>query len=143
MSKVEAEIREVLADFERGMRECDAAGVTAHYAPGVVKYTLAPPLAHGADEVLDPANLQAWFDGHGGDLDYAITELEVTAGDEVAFARSINRMGSTHSGFTLWFRASYGLRKVDGAWLIAHEHTSTPFYMDGSLRAAVDLTPSA
>jgi ketosteroid isomerase-like protein len=33
------------------------------------------------------------------------------------------------------------LTKVDGAWLIEHEHTSTPFYMDGSFRAAVDLTP--
>jgi ketosteroid isomerase-like protein len=28
-----------------------------------------------------------------------------------------------------------------GAWQIVHEHISTPFYMDGSLKAAVDLTP--
>ena len=28
-----------------------------------------------------------------------------------------------------------------GTWKIAHEHTSVPFYMDGSFRAAVDLEP--
>lgn len=31
--------------------------------------------------------------------------------------------------------------KSDGAWRIAHRHESVPFYMDGSNRAAVDLTP--
>jgi len=44
-------------------------------------------------------------------------------------------------GFDLWFRATDGLRKVDGRWQVTHEHNSTPFYMDGSLKAAVDLEP--
>jgi ketosteroid isomerase-like protein len=44
-------------------------------------------------------------------------------------------------GFDLWFRSTLGLRKSDGVWRIVHEHTSTPFYMDGSFRAAVDLKP--
>jgi hypothetical protein len=28
-----------------------------------------------------------------------------------------------------------------GTWKIVHEHTSVPFHMDGSFRAATDLTP--
>jgi ketosteroid isomerase-like protein len=140
-SRNETEIREVLAGYEDAMRRCDAADVVARYAPDLVQFTLAPPLVHRGPEILDPAALQAWFDGHGaGPMDYTITDLDVTAGADVAFCRSVNRMGAP-GGFTLWFRASYGLRRVDGAWLIAHEHTSTPFYMDGSLRAALDLTP--
>ena len=43
--------------------------------------------------------------------------------------------------FHLWSRWTVGPRKVDGRWRITHEHRSTPFHMDGSLRAAVDLTP--
>ncbi|MFD0204902.1 MULTISPECIES: nuclear transport factor 2 family protein [Saccharothrix] len=43
--------------------------------------------------------------------------------------------------FDLWFRSTVCLRRVDGVWRIAHEHTSTPFYMDGSFSAALDLTP--
>ncbi|HEX4764804.1 MAG TPA: nuclear transport factor 2 family protein [Lichenihabitans sp.] len=41
----------------------------------------------------------------------------------------------------LWARQTIGLERRDGRWTIVHEHTSTPFYMDGSLRAAVDLVP--
>lgn len=41
----------------------------------------------------------------------------------------------------IWVRETIGLRKIDGRWLITHEHESVPFYMDGSNRAAVDLKP--
>ncbi|MEQ9505556.1 MAG: nuclear transport factor 2 family protein [Hyphomonas sp.] len=41
----------------------------------------------------------------------------------------------------LWFRATTILRRIEGRWLIVHDHTSTPFYMDGSQRAALDLVP--
>jgi ketosteroid isomerase-like protein len=33
------------------------------------------------------------------------------------------------------------LRKTNGQWRIVHDHSSVPFYMDGSYRAAVDLKP--
>jgi hypothetical protein len=41
----------------------------------------------------------------------------------------------------LWFRETLGFRKIDGKWTITHEHSSVPFYMDGSFKAAVDLKP--
>ena len=41
----------------------------------------------------------------------------------------------------LWFRATLALRRTDGIWKVVHEHNSTPFYMDGSDRAALDLQP--
>ena len=43
----------------------------------------------------------------------------------------------------LWFRTTVVLKKVSARWQIVHEHDSVPFYMDGSLRAAVDLQPDA
>jgi ketosteroid isomerase-like protein len=30
---------------------------------------------------------------------------------------------------------------MNGEWRIVHDHSSVPFYMDGSYRAAVDLKP--
>jgi ketosteroid isomerase-like protein len=39
--------------------------------------------------------------------------------------------------------ATLGLRKTGTGWKITHEHASTPFYMDGSGRAATDLQPEA
>ncbi len=41
----------------------------------------------------------------------------------------------------LWRRQTFGLKRVRGAWKIVHEHSSVPFYMDGSYRAAIDLKP--
>ena len=41
----------------------------------------------------------------------------------------------------LWFRATLGFRKIDRKWTITHEHSSVPFYMDGSFKAAIDLKP--
>jgi ketosteroid isomerase-like protein len=40
-----------------------------------------------------------------------------------------------------WMRATVCLARQSGQWKIVHEHTSVPFYMDGSYRAAIDLSP--
>ena len=87
--------------------------------------------------------MQCWFSTFEGPLDYEVRDLAVTAGEDVAFCTSLERLTATPLGssesFTLWVRSTVGLRKVDGTWRITHEHSSTPFYMDGSFQAAVDL----
>jgi PhnB protein len=103
---------------------------------------LAPPLQHRRDDIA--GGLGAWFPTWDGPIGYEITELIVTVGGDVAFAHSLNRMTGTRSdGETtdVWFRSTVGFRKLDGAWRVVHEHASVPFYMDGSVRAAVDLRP--
>jgi ketosteroid isomerase-like protein len=143
MSDDETRIRELINELVPAMRDRDAGRIVARYAPEVVKYDLAPPLRNTAPRDAD--RQQAWFEGFVGPVGYEIRDLEVTAGEDVAFCHSLNRMSATPrgatEGFDLWFRATTGLRKIDGTWRIVHEHTSTPFYMDGSFRAALDLTP--
>ena len=49
-----------------------------------------------------------------------------------------------HSSLGTWlYRIGVNvcLNRVNGAWRIAHLHSSVPFYMDGSLRPAFDLQP--
>jgi ketosteroid isomerase-like protein len=60
----------------------------------------------------------------------------VAAGGDVAYCHSLSQLGGA-----LWFRSTLGLRKTGGQWLVTHEHNSTPFYMDGSGKAALDLQP--
>ena len=43
--------------------------------------------------------------------------------------------------FELWFRSTVCFRRENGDWRITHVHDSTPFHMDGSFRAALDLKP--
>ncbi|HEV2783937.1 MAG TPA: nuclear transport factor 2 family protein [Actinophytocola sp.] len=139
----EAHIRELVTGQEAAMRARDAEWLASRYAPEAVTFTLAPPLRNA--DVLDADWLRTWFSGFAGPIDFEVRDLTVTAGEDVAFCHSLNRLSATPQGspegFELWFRATVGLRKVDGAWRITHEHTSTPFYMDGSFASAVDLTP--
>ena len=49
--------------------------------------------------------------------------------------------GEREIGEASWIRLTLCFRKIGGVWKVTHEHTSVPFTMDGSLKAAVDLTP--
>jgi ketosteroid isomerase-like protein len=135
------EIRRTIAQWADALRAKDIDATMAAYAPGVVTFSLAPPLAQrGADR----AGMQEWFDTWAKGLQYDVSELEITATEDVAYAHSLNYLAGTKTDGQrngLWFRATLCLRKINGSWKIVHEHTSVPFYMDGSVRAAVDLKP--
>jgi ketosteroid isomerase-like protein len=133
----EEQIRAVIADRAAAMRDRDGERFVAHYAPQIVKFDLAPPLLYTGPEARDAETLRAWFASNpGGPAGYEIRDLAVTVGGDVAFCHSLNQLGGT-----LWFRSTLGLCKIGGEWLVTHEHNSTPFYMDGSDKAALGLQP--
>jgi PhnB protein len=137
----EAQIRALVDDWARAIRAKDVEGVLRHYAPDLVHFSLAPPLASAG---TDARGLNTWFAIWRGPLGYEVSDLRITTGDHVAFSHSLNRMsGTTIDGAAndIWFRHTLGFRKIGGEWRIAHEHESVPFYMDGSYRTAVDLKP--
>ena len=141
-----AEIRAVVQERIAALRDKDAARLAASYAPEIVKFDLAPPLQTTGPHIAEPAYWRPWLDSWTGPITLDVTELGVTTGGDIAFCHSLNRMRGTHTDGgrqDLWFRATLGLRKTGSAWKITHEHTSTPFYMDGSGRAATDLKPEA
>lgn len=137
----DAQIRALIEDWAKAMRAKDVDGVMAHYSVGSVTFDLAPPLiSTGADA----KGLQAWFATWRGPLGYEIGDLNVTVSDDVAFGHALTRLSGTKidgAQADLWFRLTLCFRKTGGRWMIAHQHESVPFYMDGSYRAAVDLEP--
>jgi ketosteroid isomerase-like protein len=141
----EDRIRAVVRERAAAVGAKDADRLVGCYSSGIVLFDLEPPLVHRADEVLDPGRTRAWFAGWPDDLAYDVRDLTVVVGGDVAFARGLVRLSGTSRGATepiaLWFRTTLCLQRVAGVWSISHEHDSTPFYMDGSLRAAVDLQP--
>jgi len=107
-------------------------------------FSLAPPLVQPVDGTRDIGKLQAWIAEKGGSAWSEVHDLQVTVDGDLALCTSLNSMGAPPDSpqpFTLWYRSTLGLRRTDHQWRIVHEHTSTPFYMDGSLRAATDLQP--
>jgi len=137
VTTTETAVRNVIEELAAAMREMDADRVADCHRPGAVVYDLAPPLA----KTFDREGTRAWFaEKGGGSMDYEIRDVEVEVGGDLAVAYGLTRMGDGAT-FELWFRSTLVLREVDGRWQIVHAHESTPFHMDGSLRAAVDLTP--
>jgi PhnB protein len=137
----EAEIRALIDDWTRAIRDKDADGLMTHYAPGSVTFDLAPPLKSAG---ADAKGLRAWFATWRGGLGYELRDLTIFAGADAAFCHSLNRLSGTKTDGEkgdIWFRLTLCFRNIGGAWKIAHQHESVPFYMDGSYRAAVDLKP--
>jgi ketosteroid isomerase-like protein len=138
------EIREVIEAKAAALETGDVKNLKSYYAPQVREFTLAPPLGTLTDS-SDPVPVEQWLATFQRPPRREVTQLEITADGDVAFATSIDSMTFAPNGapgsMTLWFRVTLGLRRIDGQWLVTHEHESVPFYMDGSLRAAVDLEP--
>lgn len=139
------EIREVIEGKAALLQKGDAKAILSYYAPSFVEYNLAPPLRQPGDG-RNPAALEAWMATFEAPPRREVTELEITTDGDVAFATSLDCLTAVPSGstesFSLWFRVTLGLRRIDGRWLVTHEHESVPFEMDGSFRASIGLTPA-
>ena len=144
MADSQVEIRALVEERAQAMRDKDSERALATLADEVIAFELAPPLALGPDQLCDRAALDGWFALWSGPLDVEIRDLEIEASGDVAYCFSLNRLAGTRGDgrrVEFWMRSTLGLRRIDGGWKIAHAHTSVPFYMDGSYRAAMDLAP--
>lgn len=73
------------------------------------------------------------------------TDLSITVSGDFAFAHCYLHMTGTKKGpegsVNFWMRETICFGRIRGSWRIVHEHTSVPFYMDGTLRPVFDLQP--
>jgi uncharacterized protein (TIGR02246 family) len=135
-------IRQRIDEVVAALRARDIDRVMSFYAPDLVSFDLTPPLRYaGADN-----KRRAWkevFAAYPERFDYEVRDLSVTAQGDLAFVHSVNHVsGTLASGHTtdLWLRWTACLRRIDGVWLVVHDHVSVPADLaDG--RAAVDLRP--
>ena len=135
-----AEIEALLQKLARAHADHDADAIVEVYAPDAVIFDLAPPLARSG---MNRDNIAAWLAGWDGPIQIDALDVNLTIDGDVGFASALNRMRGRQGGEDqdLWYRTTLCFRKTNGRWRIVHEHSSVPFYMDGSYRAAVDLQP--
>jgi PhnB protein len=140
----EALIRNLLERRAAAIRAKDVAATLAPLAPEVVNYDLAPPLQYVGADAHNADGLRGWFDSWKGPIGYDLQDFRITAVEDLAYGYGLVHMRGTKTDGEqpdVWVRQTLCLRRIGGAWKIVHEHTSVPFYMDGSYKAAVDLTP--
>jgi uncharacterized protein (TIGR02246 family) len=138
----EAQIRAVSEEIAAAIRAKDVEAVLRHYAPDVLVFDLLEPLQYKGLAALR-TRLTQWLASFPGALEYDLREMTITAGADVAFCHSLNRVRGVSKDGTridMWWRATLGLRKFDGRWRVTHGHSSEPFDMKTG-QARVDLKP--
>lgn len=120
----------------------DVDGALATIAPDILSFDVVNPLHYGGSDA-SRKRTEEWFSSFQGPIGYEMRDLRITAGEEVAFAHSLNHYSGTKidgGALDMWVRATVCFRKIDGTWLITHEHSSVPFD-PASGRASLDLRP--
>ena len=138
----EALIRQRIEELAKALRAKDIDGVMSIFAPDLVSFDIVPPLRYvGADN-----KRRAWqeaFAIYTGPFDYELHELNVTTDGELAFVHSLNHVTATlASGHVtdMWLRWTACFRRIDGVWLVVHDHVSVPADLEPG-QAALNLTP--
>jgi ketosteroid isomerase-like protein len=141
-SKDEADIRDLVESMLKANHDKNAAAFAAPFAPDAAVFNLAPPLVHHG---IDLKEKQAWYDSWSTPVDLESRDFKVTVSGDVAFCHGYLRMTGTKKGaegsVSFWMRETLCFERIGGEWKIVHEHTSVPFYMDGTLQPAFDLQP--
>jgi uncharacterized protein (TIGR02246 family) len=138
----EVQIRQLIDSWVKAVRAKDIDGLMSFYTPDSLSFDIMPPLQHQGTD----AYRKLWegcFPYFPGGIGYEMRDLSITIGDDVAFSHSLNRMsGTTTQGEEIdsWMRATVCYRKIDGKWMVAHEHVSVPVDVETNT-ALFDLKP--
>lgn len=124
----EAQIRALLHHWAEATRTGRQDEVLARHAPDVLVYDVLPPLRYeGADAYR--RSWDTWQPETAGPGVFALHDLRVTAGADVAFAHALVHCGyTTPDGRAVEdrVRATFCLRKAPDGWVVAHQHISVP-----------------
>ena len=136
----EFEIRKLLEARVKAIREKDVGAVASEYEPNFVMFNLAPPLQTKAP---DKKGIEEWFSGYKSAIECEISDLNISTDNDLAFCHYLYRISGTQTSgkdVDMWVRATLCFRKIEGKWLIVHEHDSVPFDMQ-TFKALLDLKP--
>jgi len=129
MANDEEQIRTLIERWAVAVHSGDMAGVLEDHSDDIVMFDVPPPYegVRGID-----AYRRTWppfFEWQAHGASFEIESLQVTAGDEVAYAYALLRCGTQREladNPENRLRLTLGLRREQGRWVVAHEHHSFP-----------------
>jgi uncharacterized protein (TIGR02246 family) len=122
----EMAIRAQIEAWAAAVRAQDMAGILRNHSADMVMFDVPPPL-HLRGIAAYEASWPQFFDASPKPVRFDIMDLQITAGNDVAFAVALMRCAVIGDGnVDLDFRLTVGLRKIDGQWTVTHEHHSVP-----------------
>jgi uncharacterized protein (TIGR02246 family) len=133
------QIRTLIGNWADAVHGGDLSGVLADHSDDIVMFDVPPPYegVRGID-----AYRETWppfFGWQAQGASFEIVSLDVTAGDDVAYAHALLRCGTRQEladNPENRLRLTLGLRKEQDRWVVAHEHHSFPDTTAGDGAAA-------
>jgi uncharacterized protein (TIGR02246 family) len=123
----ERQIRSLVERWAVAVHDGDMDGVLADHAGDIVMFDVPPPY-EGVRGIEAYRNTwPGFFEWQARGASFELVSLEVTAGEDVAYAHALLRC-DTPEGLAEKpenrLRLTLGLRKEHGRWTVAHEHHS-------------------
>jgi uncharacterized protein (TIGR02246 family) len=128
ISEDEAAIRKVIESWTAAVRRRDLKAILRNHSPDIVMFDVPPPFQSTGIGAYEKT-WDAFFSWTDDPIPFDITEMNVTAGNDVAFVVATMHCaepGPNGEQIGLAFRLTVGLRKIDSQWTITHEHHSIP-----------------
>jgi uncharacterized protein (TIGR02246 family) len=129
MADDETKIRTLIERWAAAVHAGDLDTVLADHADDIVMFDVPPPNdgVRGIDDYRDV--WPPFFEWQRQGASFEIVSLDVTAGTAVAYAHALLLCGTPEElrqDPQNRLRLSFGLRKEQGRWVVAHEHHSFP-----------------
>ena len=129
MSNDETDIRALIERWAAAVHGGDLDTVLADHADDIVMFDVPPPDDGVRGIAAYRATWPPFFEWQAKGASFEIVELDVVAGDDVAFAYALLRCGmpeELEKDPDNRLRLTLGLRKDDESWVVVHEHHSFP-----------------
>jgi uncharacterized protein (TIGR02246 family) len=129
----EKDIRSLIERWAKAVHAGDMNAVLADHAQDIVMFDVPPP-NNGVRGI--EAYRESWppfFEFQKRGAAFEIVSLEITAGNDVAFAHALLRCGTDDElskDPQNRLRLTIGLRKEGGRWIVSHEHHSFPLKIE-------------
>lgn len=134
----------MLDDWNKAFRAKDVDAIMSFYVRGndLKAFDIVAPLQIvGSDSYRK--NYETFLAMYEGPIDCEFRDLRIVASDRIAFIHALERISGTLKGgqkSESWIRATSGLRKIKGKWLIVHDHISVPVDFESG-KALMELKP--
>ena len=125
-NRTEQAIATLIDDWTDAICKGDIDRVLANRTDDIVMYDVPEPIqVKGIDAYKDMWKLFFEHNAAGPDR-FRLSDVQVVAGDDIAYAHGLLTIG----GGAAHCRLTLGLRRIDGAWKVTHEHHSIPIKLD-------------
>ncbi|GIJ78648.1 conserved hypothetical protein [Micromonospora phaseoli] len=139
MTTNEEQIRALIERWATAVHDGDLSTVLADHDEDIVMFDVPPPQQGVRGLAAYRESWPPFLRWQAQGASFEIESLDVTAGDDVAYAYALLRCG-TKEDFAddpdRRLRLTLGLRRRDGRWVVTHEHHSFP--LDSTTEPARD-----